>query len=69
MLKSISNLAENIIKKYQEYKLKRKTLAELAVLSDRELHDIGINPCDVPGRKRNQYPLHFHRFNKMYPDL
>lgn len=34
-------------RKWQQYKMYKRTMKELAVLSDRELEDIGINRCDL----------------------
>lgn len=34
-------------RKWQQYKMYKRTMKELAILSDRELEDIGINRCDL----------------------
>lgn len=34
-------------RKWQQYKLYKRTKKELGVLSDRDLKDIGINRCDL----------------------
>ena len=36
-----------LLSAWRRVKLYRQTVAELSVLSDRDLHDLGISRCDI----------------------
>ena len=53
MLKSIESLYSHFNAKLTQYLHYRRTVRELALLSDRDLADLGINRCDIDFLARN----------------